>query len=82
MIDKRYIEYLESKGVKPMSDTYTRFLRYFKAQVAVNGWSYETVAEVMNVHPNTIRNWFAGRSMMDGDAVLRCIKLILGGYQC
>lgn len=65
-----------------MSDQYNRFMRYFKTQVAVNGWSYETVAEVMNVHPNTVRNWFAGRSMMDGDAVLRCISLILGGYSC
>lgn len=65
-----------------MSDQYRRFLNRFKTQVAVNGWSYETVADLMNVHPNTVRNWFAMRSMMDGDAVLRCIAHILGGYQC
>lgn len=65
-----------------MSETYTKFLRHFKSQVAVNGWSYETVAEIMRVHPNTVRNWFSGRSVMDGDAVLRCIQFILGGYQC
>lgn len=65
-----------------MSDTYTRFIRQFKTVAAANNMGYEQIAEVMNVHPNTIRNWFAGRSMMDGDAVLRCIKLILGGYQC
>lgn len=65
-----------------MSDRYRKFINRFKAQVAVNGWEYETVAQVMNVHPNTVRNWLSFRSVMDGDAVLRCIALIMGGYQC
>lgn len=65
-----------------MSDQYNRFMRYFKSVAAANNMGYEHIAEVMNVHPNTVRNWFAGRSKMDGDAVLRCISLILGGYSC
>ena len=65
-----------------MSDQYNRFMRYFKTTAAANNMGYEQIAEIMNVHPNTVRNWFAGRSKMDGDEVLRCISLILGGYSC
>lgn len=62
------------------SDDYRKFINRFRAQVALNGWRYETVAEIMNVHTNTVRNWLSLRSIMDGEAVLRCIRLILGGY--
>lgn len=62
------------------SDDYRKFINRFRAQVALNGWSYETVAEIMNVHTNTVRNWLSLRSIMNGEAVLRCIRLIFGGY--
>lgn len=63
-----------------MTDDYRKFINRFRAQVVLNGWRYETVAEIMNVHTNTIRNWWSFRSIMDGEAVLRCIRLIFGGY--
>lgn len=65
-----------------MSDTYREFVRYFKATAISNGMGYNEVAELMNVHPNTIRNWWGLKSTMDGDAVLRCIRLVMGGYKC
>lgn len=65
-----------------MSGTYTRFIHHFMAVAAANNMGYAQIAEVMNVSHTTVRNWFSGRTTMDGEAVLRCIKLILGGYQC
>ena len=70
----------EHDGGGRMTEEYRKFINHFRAQVAANGWRYETVAEIMNVHTNTVRNWLSLRSIMDGDAVLRCIRLILGGY--
>ena len=70
----------EQDGGGRMTDEYRKFINRFRAQVALNGWRYETVAEIMNVHTNTVRNWLSLRSIMDGDAVLRCIRHILGGY--
>ena len=64
-----------------MSDSYKRFINHFRAVAVSNGMGYDEVAETMNVHPNTVRSWWAFRSVMDGDAVLRCIQLILGGYK-
>ena len=63
-----------------MNDIYNKFMRRFKCVSAEKRLGYEQIAEIMNVHPNTVRNWFAGRSKMDGEAVLRCISLIMGGY--
>ena len=49
-----------------MNDEYRRFINHFRAQVAVNGWDYNRVAEIMNAHPNTVRNWFELRTTMSG----------------
>ena len=62
------------------SDDYRKFIFRFRSKCAEERWDYERVAETMNVHPNTIRNWWSFRSIMDGEAVLRCIRLIFGGY--
>lgn len=64
-----------------MSDTYRQFVNTFKTVAISKGLGYNEVAEIMNVCPNTVRNWWAFRSAMDGDAVLRCIQHIMGGYR-
>lgn len=63
-----------------MTDEYRKFINHFRAQVAANGWRYEMVAEIMNVHPNTVRCWLSLRSIMGGEDVLKCISRIMGGY--
>lgn len=63
-----------------MTNDYIKFINFFKAQTAANGWDYERVAEIMNVHANTVRNWFAFRSTMSAEDLLKCVKRILGGY--
>ena len=64
-----------------MTDTYKRFVKVFQAAAISDGLGYGEVAEIMNVHPNTIRNWWAFRSIMDGEAVLKAIRY-MGGYKC
>ena len=62
-----------------MSERYIRFVNELKTTAFSKGLGYNEVAEVMNVHPNTVRGWWAFRTKMDGDAVLRAISLIMDG---
>ena len=66
-----------------MSDQYKRFIRQFKAACAIKRIDIPQVAEIMNVHRNTIYNWWQFKTVMDGDSVLRCIEYIMdGGLKC
>ena len=64
-----------------MSDSYRQFINMFKTVAISKRLGYNEVAEIMNVCPNTVRNWWSLRSIMDGEAVLRCIQRIMGGYR-
>lgn len=61
-----------------MSDLYIGFIKQLKATAA--GMSYDQIAEVFNVHSNTVRNWLSYKTMMDGDAVLKAVRF-MGGYK-
>ena len=62
-----------------MTDTYKAFVRNFRAACAVKKLDVSKVAEIMNVHRSTIYKWWGFKSVMDGEAVFRCIKYIMDG---
>jgi hypothetical protein len=62
-----------------MSDDYKRFVRCLKA--ATVGMTFDQIADILNVGKTTVRAYYNFTNTMNGEVMLRAIRL-MGGYKC